>query len=274
MRKVKTAQNYKKILTEDVYITKPEAKGFVYINPSITFWKKFVGIVFHSAKLARSGMYDRYEWANSSIDIWQALENAGMQFEFTGLRNIITTDEPVVFISNHMSTLETVVFPAIIQPIKPITFVVKKELLSVPKFKHILSARDPIVVGRQNPREDLTIVMEEGSRKIKEGRSIVIFPQSTRNNVFNPETFNSLGVKLAKKNNIKVIPVALVTDAWGNGRYIKEFGKIDIKKKVRIAFGPALNANSTEVNVHKFVTDFIIQNLKNWGRYDCLPDSI
>ncbi|HEX2982347.1 MAG TPA: lysophospholipid acyltransferase family protein [Ignavibacteriales bacterium] len=271
---MEAATKYKKIFADDIYATNPESKGRIYINSSITFWKRFVGIVFKSASLAQAGKYDGYQWANSSIDILDALENAGMQFEFTGLKNIQTTEGPVVFISNHMSTLETVVLPGIIQPVKPITFVVKKELLSVPKFKHILSARDPIVVGRQNPREDLTTVMEEGSRKIKEGRSIVIFPQSTRNHVFNPESFNSLGVKLAKRNNIKVIPIALVTDAWGNGRYMKEFGKIDIRKKVRIAFGPALNAGATDINVHKYITDFIIQNLKNWGRTDCLPESL
>ena len=48
--------------------------------------------------------------------------------------------------------------------------------------------------------------------------------------VFDPTLFNSLGNKLAKRNNVPVIPLALITDAWGNGKYIKEAGKIDPSK--------------------------------------------
>ena len=56
--------------------------------------------------------------------------------------------------------------------------------------------------------------MEEGSERLKKGKSVLIFPQKTRSEIFNPKEFNSLGVKLAKKNNVPVIPMAVLTDAW------------------------------------------------------------
>lgn len=38
---------------------------------------------------------------------------------------------PVVFVSNHMSTLETFVFPCIIAPVMKVTFVVKDSLVNI-----------------------------------------------------------------------------------------------------------------------------------------------
>ena len=54
--------------------------------------------------------------------------------------------------------------------------------------------------------------------------------------VFKPEEFNSIGVKLAKKAGVPVVPVAIKTDFWGNGRIIKELGPIDNKKTIHIKF--------------------------------------
>ena len=85
-----------------------------------------------------------------------------------------------------------------------------------------MRSRNPIVVGRTDPRKDLEAVMNGGVELLKNGISIVIFPQSTRSVEFKPEEFNSLGVKLAKKAGVDVVPIALKTDFWGNGKLIKE----------------------------------------------------
>jgi len=131
------------------------------------------------------------------------------------MHNILKTGKPAVFVGNHMSTLETMVLPAIIQPVKKVIFVIKEELTTYPLFGEIAKARDPILVGRENPREDLKIVLEAGSKKLHEGTSVIIFPQKTRSVYFDPSSFNSLGVKLAKRNKVPVIPIALITDALG-----------------------------------------------------------
>ena len=138
------------------------------------------------------------------------------------MENITKPAGSVLFISNHMSTLETMILPSIIGPHKELTFVVKESLVKHPLFGDVMRSRNPIVVGRTDPRKDLEAVMNGGVELLNNGISIVIFPQSTRSVEFNPEEFNSLGVKLAKKAGADIVPIALKTDFWGNGTLIKE----------------------------------------------------
>ncbi len=187
--------------------------------------------------------YDRKAWADSSYFIFRFIEKSGGRFHITGMENITKHDGPVLFISNHMSTLETMVFPSLIAPLREVTFVVKDSLVRHPLFGDVMRSRDPIVVGRSDPRKDLEAVMNGGMERLSKGISIIIFPQSTRSLEFKPEEFNSLGVKLAKKAGVPVVPVAIKTDFWGNGKWIKELGPIDSKKHIYIKFGEPFNSN-------------------------------
>ena len=170
-----------------------------------------------------------------------------------------------VFVSNHMSILETFVLPCLIQPYRDVTFVVKESLLSFPFFKHVMRNRNPIVVGRANPREDLRTVLEEGQNRLDANISVIIFPQTTRSNNFDAKQFNSLGVKLAKRSNVPVIPVALKTDAWGVGHRFKDFGKIRPAKSVHIAFGDQMLVQGSGKEEHKFIVDFIAEKLDSYS---------
>ena len=231
----------------------------------ISFYPQLFRIIWKNSRRAVKGDYDGDDWANSSLDILRALENVGVRFEITGLDNLKGFEGPAVFIANHMSTLETFVLPCIIHPVKPVTFVVKKSLVSTPVFGPIMRSRDPIVVGRINPREDLKAVLNGGAKKIEQGVSIVIFPQSTRSAVFNPEEFNSLGIKLALKAGVPVVPLALKTDAWGTGKIIKDFGPVDKNKKVFFAFGEPMKIKERGAEEHQKVIDFIKDNLSQWA---------
>jgi 1-acyl-sn-glycerol-3-phosphate acyltransferase len=229
---------YKKIIAlNDSYTTPKAAKNLPFWGSAIDFYSGFVPIIFRSSSLAKKGIYDDFKWVESSLDIMQRLEKAGVVFNITGMSNIIKHDGPVIFIGNHMSTLETVVLPSLIHPVKKVVFITKKELADYPVFGPVNSVRDPIIVGRENPREDLKTVMNEGQKRIENGKSIIIFPQKTRTKLFDSESFNSLGIKLAKKNKVPVVPIALLTDAWDNGKIIKEMGKIDISRIAHFEFG-------------------------------------
>ncbi len=235
------------------------------IAPSFIFYSKLLPIVFKASSNAKRSRYGNAEWTESSLDVLRSLENVGIKIEITGVDYFKNLEGPCVFIGNHMSTLETFVLPAIIQPLKDVTFVVKKGLVEYPVFKYVMRSREPITVGRTNPRDDLKAVMEGGIQRLKAGRSVIIFPQTTRTTVFDPKAFNTIGIKLAHRANVPVVPIALKTDAWGNGKYLKDFGKIDPSKKVYFAFGEPMWIQGRGTEEHEKVIEFISSKLREWS---------
>jgi 1-acyl-sn-glycerol-3-phosphate acyltransferase len=165
-----------------------------------------------------------------------------------------------------MSMMETVVLPAIVQPIKRITFIVKESLLTYPVFGHIMRSRDPIAVTRTNPRQDLKTVMDEGITRLNNGISIIVFPQTTRSMVFDPEQMGTIGEKLAKKANVPIIPLALRTRAWKNGEIFKDFGKIDPSVDVHFAFGKPIYVMGKGKEEHNIITEYIGMKLQEWDK--------
>ena len=233
--------------------------------PEVRLYSRLVSIVWRGSSKAKRGPYVTADWVSSSLETLRALEEIGAVIEINGVEHFRNLDTPCVFIGNHMSTLETMVLPAIISQFKDSTFVVKQSLVDYPVFKHIMRSRDPITVGRTNPRDDLKAVFEGGEERLKAGRSIVIFPQTTRTEIFDPGQFNTIGIKLAKKANVPVVPIALKTDAWGNGKYLKDYGKVDVSKKVWFEFGKAMTITGRGDEEHQKIIEFISGKLKSWG---------
>ncbi len=249
-----------------VYRTIPRSPSLIgRLCPALSVYSSVVRIVVTGSRRAKRGLYGDLEWSQSSLESLRALERAGGIFEVTGTDDFRAIDGPCVFIGNHMSALETFVLPGLIQPFKRVTFVVKQSLVDYPVFKHIMRSRDPITVGRTNPREDLKAVLEGGETKLKAGTSIIIFPQTTRSSVFEPSQFNSIGVKLARRAGVPVVPVALLTDAWGNGKHLKDFGRIDPSRKVHFAFGAPMTIHGRGDEEHQRIIEFITGKLREWG---------
>lgn len=257
-------------ITGDSYTTDPETPRILLdklaMNTRWAFIAKYIPQVFESRKIALAGDYNTDEWISSSLTIFRLLEKCGGRFHISGMNHITQTESPVIFISNHMSTLETMIFPGLIAPRRKVTFVVKDTLNKHAIFGPTMRSRNPIVVTRTDPRADFKTVMSKGAENLKSGISIVIFPQSTRTVDFKPEEFSSLGVKLAKSNKVPIIPVAIKTDFWGNAKFLKAFGPIDRSKPIHIEFGKPIIVEGTGKSEHQLIIDFIMKRLSEWQK--------
>lgn len=232
--------------------------------PTLIFYLRVSAIVWKSSRQARQGRYDDDVWGRSSLEVLRALEGVGVRVEITGFHHLERLALPCVFIGNHMSLMETLVLPCIIQPMRRLTFIVKESLLRYPVFRHVMRSRDPVAVGRNNPRLDLKTVLEGGTERLKRGISIIVFPQTTRTALFEPSHFNTIGVKLAQRANVPVVPVALLTDAWSNGKTLKDLGRIDPSKRVHFAFGEPLWIRGRGTQEHRAIIGFIMGKLGEW----------
>ncbi len=251
--------------TKTGYCTTPKRiTGLAKVFPLVTFYSAFLLIVLKAGLRAKRYRYSNSDWCHSSLSIFDNLERIGLNFEITGLEHLEQLDTPCVVIGNHMSTLETVVLPGLIQPIKDVTFIVKDTLLKYPVFRDVLSSREPIVVNRVNARLDFKTVMQEGRDRLHRGISVIVFPQTGRFLTFDPSQFNTLGVKLAKRAKVPIVPLALLTDAWRNGKHIKDLGPIDPSKKVFFAFGKPLWVQGRGTDEHNAVIQFIQHKLEGW----------
>jgi 1-acyl-sn-glycerol-3-phosphate acyltransferase len=233
--------------------------------PSLSFYPRFLMVVYRSAVKSRRNSYDLENWQQSSITVMRALESVGVEFDVQGLEHIEAVDGPVLFIGNHLSVMETVVLPTWVLPYKPFTYVIKQSLLEVPVFKHVMRHLDPIAVTRTNPRQDLKTVLEQGVDRLSRNLSVVIFPQTTRT-AFNPEQFSTIGVKLARKAGVPIVPLALLTDAWENGSISKDFGRIVPSRKVHFAFGEPLSVEGKGSDEHQKIISFIESHLALWQK--------
>ena len=256
------------LMTRDEYNTPGDTRRFLpdrlAMNSRIYFMSRYVSLCFATRQAANKGLYGTDYWVSSSQDIFRLIEGCGGRFHISGLENIRNTKGPVVFISNHMSTLETMIFPGLIQPLKDVTFIVKDALVSHWVFGAVMRSRNPVILSRSNPREDFNIVMEEGLKRISGGISVIVFPQHTRKTEFIPEEFNSIGIKLAARAGVPVIPVAIKTDFWGNGRITKYLGPIYRKKPIHIAFGKPIYIMGSGKDEHQEVIEYIRSHTEQW----------
>ena len=215
--------------------------------------------------MARKGIYHDKEWAASSKYIFDFIEKSGGCFHISGMNNINREKEPVLFVANHMSTLETMVYPTALNAFGKLAIILKKSLEDIPLVGAASRAVGSIAVTRKNARADLVTVLEQGARRLADGSSVLLFPQGTRQAVFEAKRFNTLGAKLAERAKVPLVPLAVRTDFLQTGKLIKDFGIVDPRKPILFACGPVLMPDMGAKKMHEKSVAFIEGKIKAWG---------
>ncbi len=260
------------MLYNDTYMTTTPKRTFggklFGSNRLFFYYNLFFKITREIGERQRRNCGDYSDVLHGSWQTLKLIENLGVKVNISGLDNIPRNDQPVVFVANHMSIAETFLLPCLILPKKKISFIVKQKLLETPFMKDVLEIMNCVGLTRTDPIADLKRMMSEGKKLIQAGKSIVVFPQKTRDTNFHPEEFSSAGIKMAKRFKVPVIPIALKTDFAPNGKLIKELGPIYRNKQVHIEFGEPLEIIGNGKEQHQQCIDFIVDRLKTWKEND------
>jgi len=255
--------------TTGAYETPPENKpahpaGVSGIN-SIRYAFTIIGIVFRCAWRYLKGDFGYEQWADICSASYTFAEKLGATVTFEGFEKRMAYSGPVVYVSNHMSTLETMVFPTALNAFGRLAIIVKKSLGDLPVVGAAHRAVGAIEVTRKNAREDLKTVLEQGAQRLASGSSVLLFPQGTRQSVFEGKRFNSLGAKLAERAKVPLVPIAVRADFLRTGKWIKDFGLVDPSKPIRFACGPVLMPELGAKKAHEQCVAFIESKIREWG---------
>ena len=270
MRDVPMKDNYTLMTGLDSYDTPedlPQSRLFkLMFNSRWYFYAVNFGVFCRSGRLGQLGKLDAEAQIRMSATNLRLVERCGSRVHVRGREHLRALNgRPVVLMGNHMSLLETGVFHAVAREYVDFAFVVKDSLMKVPYFKDILKSIGNIPVERKDPREDLKTVLNEGKKILSAGKSLIVFPQSTRSVTFDPEKFNSLGVKIAKSAGVPIVPFALKTDFLTQGKGIfRDLGPVHPGRETWFEFGPAMEVTGNGKEQLQQTVEFIQDRLEKW----------
>lgn len=136
-------------------------------------------------------------------------KTAGIRLTVIGEKNV-PTDEAVLYVANHRSMVDIVV--AYARCPRLTGFVAKDVVNKVPALRAWMKRLHCEFLNRKDVKEGLKTILN-CIEKVKNGISIFIFPEGTRNkNKENPTDigeFKDGSFKIASKTGCKIVPVAI-----------------------------------------------------------------
>ncbi|MFS0776409.1 lysophospholipid acyltransferase family protein [Neobacillus sp. 3P2-tot-E-2] len=148
---------------------------------------------------------------------------------------------PVVFIANHESDFDIPVLLGTID--KPFGFVSKIEVKKVPILSSWLDAINCILIDRKN-REQALNSMQEGVKLLKEGHSLVIFPEGRRSMGGPVLPFKVGGIRLAQDAGVPIVPIAIK----GTADVFEKNGRLIKPAQIKVTIGDPINP---KIHYHK-----------------------
>ncbi len=144
--------------------------------------------------------YCAVPWAKAILWI------CGIKVKVSGLDHVKEGVQNI-YMANHQSIFD--IFTLLVYLPVDFKFVLKQELMKVPLFGSAMKGAGYISIDRGNPRKAVKS-MNEAAEKIKNGASVLIFPEGTRSQDGRLQTFKSGGFHLALKSGADIVPVAIV----------------------------------------------------------------
>jgi 1-acyl-sn-glycerol-3-phosphate acyltransferase len=165
------------------------------------------------------GFTDAVARAWGRVNLWLQHVICGLGYRIKGAEHL--PDGPCIVMSKHQSAWETIALRAIIRPQQ--SWVLKKELLNIPVFGWCLRLAKSIPIDRSAGRRAVLKVVEDGSARLAEGRSVIIFPEGTRTAPGQRKKYGIGGGVLAERTGTPIVPIAHNAGIFWRRRGVKKY---------------------------------------------------
>ena len=153
-------------------------------------------------------------------------------------RGNLPKEGPVVYMATHKGLFDSPVMACVVE--EPIIFIGKEEMKKMPIINKWFDAMGCIYLVRDDMKKSLKAILD-GVQELKNGQSIVIFPEGTRSRGAEMGEFKAGSFKLATKANVPIVPIAI----QNTYKILEEKGGIQ-KATVYVNIGPMIDVHKLD----------------------------
>ncbi|MFC4217307.1 lysophospholipid acyltransferase family protein [Pseudophaeobacter arcticus] len=167
----------------------------------------------------------------------------GVTYKIEGQEHIPTG--PVIYMGNHLTAWESVMMTVLVPHVNMVT---KRAAMTIPVFGWGLKHAPMTPIDPDTPGKNIRRLLKEGKASIREGRSMVIFPEGSRVPIGETRPYARGFEILYKHCGVPVVP--FVTDSglhWPSGYSTKPPAEITLRFLPPIEAGKGPNEFATEL---------------------------
>ena len=184
---------------------------------------------------------------------------AGIQLAVKGEEHL-WSHRPAVFIFNHQSNADMLIAAKLIR--KQARGVAKKELQKMPILGQLMTAAGTIFLDRENKEKSIE-AMKPAVESLKNGISVIIFPEGTRSYDYTLGAFKKGAFHLAMQANVPIVPIVIKNahDAMPRGSNIFKPSSIEV-----VVLPPISTEDWTAAFLNEHIADVRALFLKELGQ--------
>ncbi|MFC0301283.1 lysophospholipid acyltransferase family protein [Virgibacillus soli] len=134
----------------------------------------------------------------------KVFHKTGSHITIKGKENI--TDEAVLYVANHQGIFDILVLLGFLG--EPVGFIAKREIQKLPIIRKWMEIVHCVFIDRNDRRQSICAI-QQGTQNLKEGHSMVIFPEGTRSKGKGLSSFKPGSLRLGTKANVPIVPITI-----------------------------------------------------------------